>query len=519
VKKTSPATPKPAGPPLGLLAAALRAQSEGVFIAEIAASPSGLQIIFVNESLCAITGHGANQLVGQTHGLLHADRVDLEPLLRWLPSAQSGQPLLGEGYLRRADGRTVYAAWSFDPVCGEDGTLTHIVAAYRDTTEKRRLQEALVHAQRLDAVGRLAGGVAHDFNNLLSVINGYCEVLATKFAGQTAGLDEINAIHTAGRQGAALAQQLLVFGRRQALHPQVIDLNALVRDHAAILGRLVGNAGRMALELSEEPLHVRVDPAQFTQVLLNLVINARDALRDRGRITVATSTRTISAEKNRRQADLAPGNYALLSVRDNGTGMDAATQLQLFEPFFTTKPVGKGTGLGLALVYGVVQQSGGQITVQSELLVGTSFDILLPRDNAPIETSAHAVPVAPLPVTRGSERVLLLEADDVVRKMVAGILTADGYRVYAAATPVEALSLSKDATQPIYLFIASLAEPAAGAVARALLARRAETRMLDVGPAQAKHPFSKLPARQTARLPKPFALSQLLKASRQLLDT
>lgn len=519
MKKTSPDSSKPSSPPLCLLAAALRAQSEGVFIAEITATPSGLVIIFVNDSLCAITGHGANQLVGHAHGLLHADRADLEPLLRWLPSARPGQPLLGEGYLRRADGRTIYAAWSFDPVCGEDGSLTHIVAAYRDTTEKRRLQEALVHAQRLDAVGRLAGGVAHDFNNLLSVINGYCEVLATKFSGQSIGLDEINAIHNAGRQGAALAQQLLVFGRRQALHPQVINLNALVHDHAAILSRLVGDSGKLELELSEEPLHVRVDPAQFTQVLLNLVINARDALRDQGRITVTTASRTVAGEKHRRQTDLPPGDYALLSVRDNGTGMDATTQLQLFEPFFTTKPVGKGTGLGLALVYGVVQQSGGQITVQSELLVGTNFDILLPRDNAPVDATSLTTPVAPLPVTRGSERVLLLEADDVVRKMVAGILTADGYRVYAAATAVEALSLSKDATQPMQLFIAPLGDPQAAPVARALLARRAEIRLLDVGPAGAKNSFSSLSDKQLARLPKPFALSQLLKAARQLLDT
>ncbi|MBC7367599.1 MAG: PAS domain S-box protein [Undibacterium sp.] len=519
-KNSPPATVSAASiaPPLGLLAAALRAQSEGVFIAEIACAAEGLQIIFVNDSLCAITGYGSPQLIGHAHGLLHADRVDLDRLVRWIPTARPGQPLLGEGYLRRADGHSIYAAWSFDPVSDEAGCVTHIVAAYRDTTEKRRLQEALVHAQRLDAVGRLAGGVAHDFNNLLSVINGYCEVLATKLAGQPTGLDEINAIHTAGRQGAALAQQLLVFGRRQALHPQVINLNTLVRDHAAILGRLVGDSGRLELELSEEPLHVRVDPAQFTQVLLNLVLNARDALRDHGRITVVTESRTLPTEKNRRQTDLPPGDYALLSVRDNGTGMDAATQLQLFEPFFTTKPVGKGTGLGLALVYRVVQQSGGQITVQSELLVGTSFDILLPRDNAPAEPSVPSPAVTPLPFTRGSERVLLLEADDVVRKMVAGILTADGYRVYAGSTAAETLSLAKEATQPIQLFIAPLAEAEAGAVARALLARRAETRLLDVGPTDANPPFAALPENQISRLPKPFALSQLLKASRLLLD-
>ena len=520
VHSDSAKTPKPASPPLCLLAAALRAQSEGVFIAEATSSPNGLQIIFVNDSLCAITGHGAGQLIGHHHGLLHADRAQLEPLPRRPPLAQARRPLLGGRSLRRADGRTIYAAWSFDPVCSESGEMTHIVAAYRDTTEKRRLQEALVHAQRLDAVGRLAGGVAHDFNNLLSVINGYCEVLATRLAADPGALEEVNAIHTAGRQGAALAQQLLVFGRRQALHPQVLDLNKLVRDHATILSRLVADSGRLVLDLFDEPLHVRVDPAQFTQVLLNLVINARDALRDQGTITVATCVRKIPAEKNRRQTDLAPGNYALLTVRDNGTGMDAATQTHLFEPFFTTKPAGKGTGLGLALVYGVVQQSGGQISVESELLVGTTFEILLPRDNTPVEPAdATHSPVAPLPVTRGSERLLLLEADDVIRKMVAGILTADGYRVYAAPNAAEALALAQDATQPMHLLIAPLAEDAANQLARTLLVRRASTRLLDVGPTGTKNPFAALPPSQVAHLPKPFALSQLLKIVRGLLDT
>jgi len=506
-------------PPDSLLAAALRAQSEGVFIAKASLGADGLQIIFVNDSLCGITGYDATGLVGRGHGLLHADQADLEPLLRWLPSALPGQPLLGEGFLRRADGRTLHGAWSFDLLSDAAGQPTHVVASYRDITEKRRLQEALVHAQRLDAVGRLAGGVAHDFNNLLSVINGYCEVLATKFAGQAAGRDEINAIHTAGRQGAALAQQLLVFGRRQALHPQVINLNTLVRDHAAILGRLIGEAGRLELELSPDALHIRVDPAQFTQVVINLVINARDALREHGVVTIVTKTVTLLAGLNRRQNDLPPGDYARLSIRDNGTGMDEATQLHLFEPFFTTKPVGKGTGLGLALVYGVIQQSSGQISVQSQLHTGTTFDILLPRDNAPVDPSGSNPPIEPIPVTRGSERVLLLEADDVVRKMVAGILTADGYRVYAAATATEALALTQEATRPMQLLIAPLAETEAAQVAQTLLNRRANTRLLDIGPAGKTPAFDLLPESQFARLPKPFALSQLLKASRQLLDT
>jgi two-component system, cell cycle sensor histidine kinase and response regulator CckA len=506
-------------PPDSLLAAAFRAQSEGVFIARADSTAEGLQIFFVNDSLSAITGYAAGLLVGKRHGLLHADPADLEPLARWLPNAQSGQPLLGEGYLRRADGRLIFAAWSFDLLCDAAGRPCNIIAAYRDITEKRRLQEALVHAQHLDAIGRLAGGVAHDFNNLLAVINGYCEILATKLAGQSFGREEIAAIHTAGRRGATLAQQLLVFGRRQTLQPLVLDLNQLVSDHAAIFSRLVGDAGRLDLNLCADALQVRVDPAQFTHVLLNLVINARDALRENGVVTLSTCLITLPAEKNRRRTDLPPGSYVQLSVRDNGTGMDASTQAHLFEPFFTTKPMGKGTGLGLALVYGVIQQSAGEITVRSELDQGTTFNILLPLDNAPVDAASTAQPIATLPTTSGSERVLLLEPDDLVRKMVAGILTADGYHVYAAANATEALGLAKEATQPIQLLIAALAESDTAAVARTLLARRATTRLLDIGSTEKKHPFKSIPAQQIARLQKPFALSELLIVARQLLDS
>jgi CheY-like chemotaxis protein len=199
--------------------------------------------------------------------------------------------------------------------------------------------------------------------------------------------------------------------------------------------------------------------------------------------------------------------------------MDASTLAHLFEPFFTTKPSGKGTGLGLALVYGVIQQSAGQITVRSELNQGTTFTILLPRDNAPIDAVPTAQTIETLPTTRGSERVLLIEPDDLVRKMVAGILTADGYHVYAAANATEALGLAKEATEPIQLLIAALAESDTAAVARTLLARRATTRLLDIGSTEKKHTLKSIPALQIARLQKPFALSELLNVARQLLDS
>jgi two-component system cell cycle sensor histidine kinase/response regulator CckA len=502
--------------PMALLAGALRAQSEGVFIAERKCGAHGMKIVFANDSFCAMTGYSASELVQKAHGFLHLERVDVERLRHWLPKAHPGQPLVGEGYLLRADGSSISAAWSFDPLCDVRGRMTHVVATYRDQTEKRRLQEALVHAQRLDAVGRLAGGVAHDFNNLLSVINGYCEMLAAHVAANPQAMREVSEIHHAGRKAAALTSQLLAFSRRQPLNARVINLNELVTSNAEIIRRLLGEAGRLDLELSPGLHNVRTDPAQFQQVILNLVLNARDALRDRGRITISTSNRDIRAGLNRRGTDATPGHYVAITVTDNGTGMDAETLKHLFEPFFTTKPEGKGTGLGLALVYGVVQQSGGTITVKSALLVGSTFEILLPAVAEELEAAPPTV--APLPTTRGTETVLLIEDDDVVRKMVAGILTADGYRVISAKSPGAALQDLRDLTRPVQLLIANVTDDGEK-FAKRLYSVAPELRILCTGSQEANDLVDWIPEARQVRLSKPYALSELLKTARKLLDS
>jgi two-component system, cell cycle sensor histidine kinase and response regulator CckA len=499
--------------PAALLAAALRAQSEGVFIGARPSGPQGLKILFANDSFCAITGRSAAEIVGKPHGVLHADQAHVARLREWLRRAKPGTPLAGEGELVRGDGSRVVVAWSFDPLCDDAGRVTHVVATYRDQTEKRRLEEALVHAQRLDAVGRLAGGVAHDFNNLLSVINGYCEMLAAHVAANPQALREVAEIHSAGRKAAALTQQLLAFSRRQPLNARVINLNTLVTENAAILQRLLGTAGTLELELAEGLPNVRTDPAQFQQVLFNLVLNARDALRSGGRIVVSTALREIKAPLHS-APEVPGGRYVTLSIADNGSGMDAETQRHLFEPFFTTKPQGKGTGLGLALVYGVVQQSGGFITVESELFVGSTFEVLLPEVNEPVTESPPVI--APLPSMRGSEYVLLVEEDDVVRKMVAGILTADGYRVTATKSFAEATRFTRRA-QGLQLFVGPLAGDGEKFVRR-LVASRPELRVLCTAQNDFKLPVSWLPPERQAIIHKPYALSDLMRAARSLLD-
>ncbi len=517
MKKKAPggrrAAARPA--PAALLAAALRAQSEGVFIAECKCGALGIKILFANDRFCAMTGYSARELVNRAHGFLHVERVDLERLRHWLPKAQPGQPLVGEGSLRRADGRLASAAWSFGPLCNRRGRMTHLVATYRDQTEKRRLQEALVHAQRLDAVGRLAGGVAHDFNNLLSVINGYCEILAAHVGANPQAMREVAEIHHAGRKAATLTQQLLAFSRRQPWNARVIHLNDLVKANAEIVRRLVGAAGKLELALGETVANVKTDPAQFQQVLLNLVLNARDALRARGRIVVTTENREIKAGLDYRPLDAPPGRYVAITVADNGTGMSADTRKHLFEPFFTTKPEGKGTGLGLALVYGVVQQSGGWISVRSARRVGSTFEILLPAVREAVEEPPTAV--APLPTTRGTETVLLIEEDEVVRKMVAGILAADGYRVIAAESAGAARRDLRELARPVQLLIANLRADG-GTFGRKLLAEHRGLRVLCTGGPEAAAATAWLPPGRLVRLSKPYALSELLKAARKLLD-
>jgi len=500
-----------------LLSAALRAQDQGVFIARRGGAAGGLEILFANDGFSAMTGYSPAALLGRRHGFLHEEKADVRKITQWQKAAQPGHPAAGEGYLRRKNGSVIHAAWNFSVIPCDHGGPAHIVACYQDTTEKRRLQDALVHTQRLDAVGRLAGGVAHDFNNLLSVINGYSQILAGDLTDRPKSLKQIEVIYRAGQKAAVLTRQLLAFGRREPLQVRVVNLNQFVRDNGDILARLLGGADRLGLELDPKIGRVRTDPAQFQQVLLNLILNARDALPEKGRVVIRTARREIHLGLNRRATDAPPGQYVGLSISDNGSGMDEATQRQLFEPFFTTKPEGRGTGLGLSLVYGVVQQSSGFITVKSAVGKGSTFEILLPETHEPAAAAEHADLIEPLPFTRGHESVILVEEDDVVSKMVGGILTADGYRVIAVKTPAAAMREARELPKPAQLLIAGL-NPEGLALARALHAVEPDLRVLCTMAREKAELSSWLKPSRRAYLPKPYALSDLLRAARKLLD-
>jgi PAS domain S-box-containing protein len=503
-----------------LLGAALRNLGEGAVITDSRWNRGGVKILFANDAFCAMTGYAPAELVGHSTRLFHGPKSDTARFRRWLGTAGRGQVDHGEGFLYRKDASMFYVAWSYSLLDDTAGRPRRVVAVYRDMTDMRRLQDTLIHSQRLDAVGQLAGGVAHDFNNLLSVINGYCEILSGRLTTNGAARRDLEEIHKAGQKAAGLTRQLLAFSRRQEMDPKVINLNQIIRELGEFLRRLVGPAGTLELDLAVNLGNIRADPALIQQVILNLVINARDALpATGGTVTVRTADRTVPPQRRSHSAsEIQPGPYAMLAVQNTGEGMDAETQRRLFEPFFTTKEPGKGTGLGLSTVYGIVKQSGGYVTVQSDPGAGSTFAVYLPEVGEP--AAAREASLLPLPDTRGSETILLLEEDDLVGKMVAGILTAEGYEVLAANRLEDALAMAKRHGRPIDLLIADLTAPQGRGLelARELHALKPGFRILCTSNLEEARPVSWLPVAHQAHIVKPFALHQVLRRTRELLD-
>jgi nitrogen-specific signal transduction histidine kinase/CheY-like chemotaxis protein len=312
---------------------------------------------------------------------------------------------------------------------------------FRDITQRRQLEEQLRQAQKIEAVGRLAGGVAHDFNNLLNVITGYGQMVFRRLPDGPER-EKTKAILQAAERAAGLTRQLLAFSRKQVLEPKVLDLNAVVGGMDEMLRRLIGEDIELHTQLAPSLGRTKADPGQLEQVLMNLVVNARDAMPRGGRLTLQTANAVMDDTYIRDHLGARPGRYVMLAVCDNGLGMDPETQKHIFEPFFTTKEKGKGTGLGLATVYGIVKQSEGYIWVESAPGAGTTVKVYLPRVEA--EPAAEEVrrPAVPEELPRGTETVLLVEDEDMVRRMTREVLEGAGYRVLEASSGFEALRVS-----------------------------------------------------------------------------
>jgi PAS domain S-box-containing protein len=315
-----------------------------------------------------------------------------------------------------------------------------LVLDARDITEGRRLEDQLRQAQKMEAVGRLAGGVAHDFNNLLTAILGYCNLALEEMPADEPTRKDLEEIRDAGERAATLTRQLLAFSRRQTLQPEPVDLNALVRQVERMLRRLIGEDIELEAALSAELPLVKADRASIEQIVVNLAVNARDAMPAGGRLTIETSRVDLDQTYADAHVTVAPGSYVLLAVSDTGHGMDAATRARVFEPFFTTKPQGKGSGLGLSTVYGIVKQTGGYIWVYSEPARGTVFKVYLPVADRSASASAaeHRAGTAVSP----SETVLVVEDEDAVRALTCELLRRRGYQVLEAAHGIDALSVA-----------------------------------------------------------------------------
>jgi signal transduction histidine kinase len=330
----------------------------------------------------------------------------------------------------------------------------------RRVTEEalRKSEEELRHSQKMEAVGRLAGGVAHDFNNLLTAIIGYAELIATRTSSNSLAKQNAELIRKAGEQAAALTRQLLAFSRKQILQPKVIDLNALVVEMEKLLRRVIGERFDLQSHPHAENGRVKADPSQLEQVVLNLGVNARDAMPRGGKLIIRTENVRLDHETAPQiSASLVPGDYVMLSVTDTGAGMDENTKSHIFEPFFTTKGPGKGTGLGLATVYGIVRQTGGGISVESELGQGSTFRIYLPLELGPVDYSRTTL--TPVEKSDNFETVLVVEDEDIVRELVCEVLEDQGYNVMCARDGIEALNMAEDYDGAIHLLVTDVIMP------------------------------------------------------------
>ena len=418
------------------------------------------QILDVNDAYCRMTGFSRNDLMRMT---IHQIETTLpaEKIRSMIQTILAGSMERFETHLRRKDGCLITIDASAQKLPGSDDQIFTFVRDVTDQkkaeSEREKLKEQLIQAQKMDSVGRLAGGVAHDFNNMLGVILGHAELAMEQVEPHHPLEADLTEIRKAAQRSADLTRQLLAFARKQTITPRALALNDAVNGTLKMIQRLIGEGVELTWHPADDPWHVRMDPSQVDQILTNLCINARDAVQGAGQILIETKNCSFDEAYCHSHPDHSPGDYVLLSVSDNGNGMDRETIDHIFEPFFTTKSQGKGTGLGLATVYGIVKQNRGFIVVHSEPGLGTSFHIHLPRHEGPETTVFKPDPEKVPDPTH--ETVLLVEDEPAILKMVESMLKKMGYTVLAAASPAEAIRLSREYGQEIHVLMTDVIMP------------------------------------------------------------
>jgi two-component system, cell cycle sensor histidine kinase and response regulator CckA len=442
------------------------AESEERFRTIFDGSPVAMAVLGKDGSVVA-SNSACRQMLGLPEDGLHNIAVFdqlTDPEDRAADAAKFQEMLSGQlEYDRRekryilGDGRRVFADLHLYLIRDKKGAPRYIIGIAVDVTERKSLENQLRQAQRMETIGRLAGGVAHDFNNLLTVIKGYCDLLLERKSAAAASLPQLEHIAKAAEQAASLTRQLLAFSRQQVLQPKVFSLNTLVSNTDSMLRRLISEDVEMVTITSKNIGAIKADPGQMEQVILNLVINARDAMPNGGTLTLETAN--VELDESYAQSHLAtlPGSYVMLAVSDTGMGMDEETQAHIFEPFFTTKELGKGTGLGLSMVYGIVKQSGGYIWVHSEIGKGSAFKVYLPRVFEHEQEISSPFPASSL--LQGKETILLVEDDPLVRELAYEILQSRGYNVLVAEHPETAIQLCRQHAGKIHLVLTDVVMP------------------------------------------------------------
>lgn len=424
-----------------------------------------------------------------------------------------------EAHWRKKDGKVITVELSGRVVSDEDGNFVCFEVIVENVSHQRGVEDRLRHVQKMEAIGRLAGGIAHDFNNVLGVITGYSEMLFDKLSSEPGLSALVTHILKASARGASLTKQLLAFSRQQVLEPRVINIQQHMESIESLLRRVLGEDVRLAVDAGDHLVHLRADPAQLEQVIMNLVVNARDAMPDGGNLTIGISRAHLDAEYCTHVPDTHPGNYACIAVTDTGCGMSQDVLSRVFEPFFTTKENGKGTGLGLATVYGIVKQSGGNITVYSEMGHGTTFKVYLPLSEEHV-SKPEMVSFEGL-VPDGTETILLVEDEDSLREVTRQYLTSKGYTVLAASEAEAAVAAAKNSSRPVDLLVTDIILPGVSGVqlARRIAADCPRIRVLFVSGYTADaivHHGGHGP--QFAFLSKPFSLPALARKIRSILD-
>ncbi len=471
-----------------------------------------------NRAAERLFGWRASEVMGRPNPLIPDDRQTEYAALR--ARVLQGEALSGIEICRqRKDGSLITISLCIAPIRDAEGHVCGTMNVLTDLSEAKRLEQQFAQAQKMEAIGQLAGGIAHDFNNLLTAIIGYSNLVLDRVRDQPDIAADVEEIGKAGERASCLTRQLLAFSRKQLLRPQVLDLNQVVRDFNKMLRRVVSDDIRFDIVAAPSLGRTKADPGHMEQLLMNLVVNARDAMPQGGALTLETANAVLDPEFVRRHPGSEPGDYVSLAVKDTGCGMAPEVLAHVFEPFFTTKGPAKGTGLGLSTAYGIVRQSGGYITVESTPGVGTTFTIYLPRVNEAIESTGSRAPS--VTTLQGTETILLAEDEPDVRALIGKMLGGYGYTVLQARDVFDAIAIGESHREPIHLLVTDLIMPELKGtdLAQRLVRFRPAIKVLYVSgfASQVAIPLGSV-SPNVSFLQKPFAAETLATKVRECLD-